>query len=264
MFGNADVVPNVDLPDYGLDWQGDSFFQQGYDRDACEDRVVVQHYGHLGLFFGVFDGHGGGEVATHLANFFHQRFFDYLNDLGHPESESLAALIEAHFNLVEETKDHFCGACGAVGFLMKNRRLAWANLGDCRILIVGSDGYRRLTHDHNFLDMDEVARVQGLGGDIGCNRLHVDCGSLNISRAYGDKSFYPFLSTVPANGLVRVRHEDKAIVAFSDGISCRLPDEQVAKMSLVHKPVGELAKQIAHKAVSEGSPDDVSCVVIRF
>jgi len=117
-------------------------------------------------FFGVFDGHGGKDVADYCANRMSEVL---LNLLKEASMKGVEKCLEETFVKVDgETRlldSENTGSTACVAFItMENKEkvLYVANVGDSRAILVNTDGYQRLSYEHKATDPNELIRIQYL------------------------------------------------------------------------------------------------------
>ena len=167
-------------------------------------------------FFGVYDGHGGSAAAQHLASRLHLLLASdpELWRLS-PREAMLHAFVLAESELrhsYEQNPEDKSGACACVG-LLRGRRLFVASVGDCRMVLLRSEGAPepcvQMTHDHRATDSREQKRILKAGGQITDGRVW---GALMPSRTLGDfpwKDKGPGLSAEPEISEYEITPDDK-------------------------------------------------------
>lgn len=154
-----------------------------------------------------------------------------------------------------------------------------ANVGDSRAVLSRSGRKVDLSFDHKCTRPDERARILGVGGRIVKDRLF---GVLAVSRAFGDAEYkkelgpecwQADLTADPLTAEPEVTHEplspeDEFVILACDGVWDVLTSQQavnfVRRKLLEHGDVGRASRQLVMKAISVGSIDNVSAVVVAF
>ncbi|CAE7200912.1 unnamed protein product [Symbiodinium pilosum] len=151
-------------------------------------------------FFGVFDGHGGGQCSDFIA----RRFQEELSANGMPKTDD--AVTDLVFRLDREFLDTKQPSGTTATFVIVEApampqgkyRLRVGNVGDSRVLLGRADGSifagpgtdRGLTTDHKPDLPSERARIERTGGFVrevrGVARVN---GSLAVSRSFGDGQY---------------------------------------------------------------------------
>ena len=172
--------------------------------------------------FGVFDGHGGSEVAKFVANHFTEEFLknpSYLrNDIkkaleenyqkmdnlmlekeGKKSKEEAAKIKENNKNAqiemlrqVIDPKEQpdaqismFTG-CTANVLIVQDKKLFFANAGDSRSVVCKKGQAIPMSTDHKPTIPAELKRIEKAGGWVSDGRV---LGNLNLSRGIGDSEY---------------------------------------------------------------------------
>ena len=187
-------------------------------RQTMEDAaIIVQHLNvtPLGLpdlfpqsFFGVFDGHGGNQASSYLAQTLHVSIAENLlnvspnllklyDDSPTPSSNLLGQMDKIVIELLKttfvKTDSDFItksltpqhGSTATTALILGNR-LYCANVGDSRTLLCRNFQAYPLSDDHKPSREDEFNRIRQAGGFVINNRV---MGELAVSRAFGDVDF---------------------------------------------------------------------------
>ena len=183
-------------------------------RNHMEDEYIMSKNG---LFCGVFDGHGGSQVSKYAKRCLYAAFLHNLNEK-RPWSDNnviLAlneSLTQVDRDILSMQRWNHQGCTVAVLYLNINDldnkfSLITANLGDSRIVLSRRGKAVELTTDHKPNDPAERIRIEKAGGTVvwhglvrgkkpipgtGVYRLN---GNLSLSRALGDRSERPCLSS---------------------------------------------------------------------
>ncbi|SGZ52549.1 CIC11C00000001348 [Sungouiella intermedia] len=161
--------------------------EDAHDIRICEDESVA--------VFGVFDGHGGKEIAEELRDKLVLAVFKTLtNQLRHDAATPLATLlrqIKDCFFLVDanlpEPDAANCGSTAIVTVVIAGRYIISANTGDSRaILSLPGGRSKTLSFDHKPSNMGERVRIENSGGYVVNSRVNE---ILALSRAFGDFNF---------------------------------------------------------------------------
>jgi len=216
---------------------------------ACSDSSTYS-------FFGIFDGHGGGQASHWISNNLHKNLA-LKPDLGlqnivdscletdaaylcYEEVENMAkrdefknldqASIEdgagttSVFAIIEEGKN--CELPMSYGF---SYRVTVGNIGDSRAIIIRNNGneeptVEQITVDHKPTSWEEKKRIITAGSEVCYGRVG---GNLALSRAFGDfrykkNSFLPSdrqaVIAVPDVYTVANLKESDMILLFCDGL----------------------------------------------
>jgi serine/threonine protein phosphatase PrpC len=139
--------------------------------------------------FGVFDGHGGTEVANRVAKYL-PHVFNFLLDTS--TEPSTIDSIEKSFRVMDRLvsaaahAEPFYSGCTATCALVTPTHVYLINAGDSRSLFMRGDELVAATIDHKPDDPKETERIKGADGIVRDRRVN---GDLAVSRAFGDIGF---------------------------------------------------------------------------
>ena len=201
---------------------------QGW-RAANEDTAVLE-CGNGRVVMGVYDGHGGGDVARYLQAHLHPRL------LSLPELSVDAitrVFIDVDAALAAELGARASATGATANVVLVDAATIWcANTGDCRAVLCRRGGAQALSEDHHPESPREVARIEKAGSALKQGRVD---GMLNVSRAFGDHDFKKAslaaaaqaVTCVPdVTSVARVPGADEFVVQACDGIWGSLSSEQ--------------------------------------
>ncbi|XP_010055861.2 probable protein phosphatase 2C 8 isoform X2 [Eucalyptus grandis] len=237
-------------------------------RRSMEDAVTVARgavAGKLGCydFFGVYDGHGGANVANACRDRLHKLLVkemegraDVCGGDGGGESE-WRKVMEASFGKMDEevggkgvdASTRMAGSTAVVAVVGKEEVVV-ANCGDSRAVLCRGDVAVPLSVDHKPDRPDEKERVEAAGGRIiDWNGSRV-LGVLATSRSIGDYYLKPFVIAEPEVTVVRR--------CLNGRIKRRFPEE------LRGSNAAEAAAVLAELAMARGSQDNISVIVVEL
>lgn len=225
---------------------------QGW-RPTMEDAFVATCFGGQGAWtdaalFGVFDGHGGAQVAEFCA----EQLPKFVAE-GNP---SMAAVVlrdsflhveKMLIDLGRDTSPSDPGhpdnvGCTAVVSLITPEIITVANAGDSRAVLCRSGRAIALSHDHKPNLPKETARIHKAGGFVTHQKcgphdvVHRVNGKLSLSRSIGDLIFKKntelqageqLVSCVPDVKNFRRQSEDEFMVIACDGVWDVMTSQQV-------------------------------------
>lgn len=237
-------------------------------RSHMEDAHAIYQDGDREFFAAeIYDGHGGKEAAEITAGMLTPYFMHaWAKELEKPLKDrrnEYELLREAYLNvdahLVE--RDIRSGTTAANLYIIGDRFLA-ANAGDTRVIIGTRKGFFLLTKDHKPDLPEERARIESLGGRvISCGAARVE-GVLAMSRALGDTSLKPYISSEPRIVEGHPGKENDYAVLACDGVwDVLMPDEviQIARASIDPR---RAAEEISKQALNHGSTDNITVIVL--
>lgn len=177
--------------------------------------------------YAVYDGH----VTAAVSNYLKQHLLPTLvSALSVGNDFAQAALLSSKFayegfNLIEQqvlalqnSTEEFLGGSTAIVCMVVGETVFTANLGDCRAVLVSSQGdLQSLSRAHTLNDPVENQEVCDRGGlVVRCgNSLRLN-GELCLSRSIGDAKYKAFLSATPEISVYR-NTDSKYLVLGSDG-----------------------------------------------
>jgi serine/threonine protein phosphatase PrpC len=225
-------------------------------RPQMEDYVVAGPVPG-GFLVGLFDGHGGAEVAARAAASALDtvaRALPRLADPGALWRETFAAL---------DPDVRGCGSSATL-LLLRGRQVSAAWVGDSRALLVGADGWRLLTPEHRISRADERRRVLAAGAHLVPPYVvhpRLDRG-LMLTRALGDREFREVgVLGEPEVATLVLGEGDVALLAATDGLWDVVGDEEAALVCRGLEPEPAAARLVALVAERDGA-DNVAVVVL--
>jgi len=133
---------------------------KGNARTAMEDECY-NYSSEKGIFFAVFDGHGGPSAATFARDHLYKNF--YQNVLFPQDVEE--AFKQAFIKADADYKDS-AGTTAVCVWCDYSDKLWIAHVGDSRAVLCRNGAVRALTKDHNPIDPVEMERIKHLGGTV--------------------------------------------------------------------------------------------------
>lgn len=230
-------------------------------RDHMEDRhyLDVDFRGQGEIFGGVYDGHCGWQAANYVAKNLHQRFQEFLT-----KQQPDKAFITAYLTISDEITSTD-GTCAA-NFYLKGKNIYWANVGDCRIIIVGKE-VKQLTVLHRVSNASERERVVKAGAIIRGPYAHLpDDGGLIPLRTLGDQDFKEIgIIATPSTGIHEIEPSDRYLIAGTDGLFDVLRTEDIRQLIKGRRSaevVGRILKEeVLDKRFGE---DNLTMIVLKL
>lgn len=228
-------------------------------RRTMEDRHVLEVRSGVGLFGGVYDGHGGVEAAEIVAASLHEAFFPAL-EAGLGPSE---AFRQAYHAVEKRLLDIASGTTATTAFL-RNDELSFAHVGDGGILLVATAPIP-LTQPHRVDDPAERSRILAAGGEIEGGYVVRGLRGLMPTRSFGDSYFRPVgVMAVPAVGERRLDSEDRFLVVACDGLFDVLAEEEIARTLRQSSGAREGGESLREEVLARGGTDNLTILVIEF
>ncbi|CAI9267586.1 unnamed protein product [Lactuca saligna] len=206
-------------------------------------------------FFGVYDGHGGSQVADYCRDRIHlaleeelklvaqETFNDTLqvqwekvftncfqkvdDEVGGrvsrktPESESL---------IPEPVAPETVGSTAVVAVICSSHIII-ANCGDSRAVLYRGKEAIALSNDHKPNREDEYARIEASGGKVIQWNGHRVFGVLAMSRSIGDGYLKPWIIPEPEVTFTARARQDECLVLASDGLWDVMSNEEVCEIA---------------------------------
>lgn len=232
-------------------------------RPYQEDRYIREEFLE-GTLLGVFDGHGGSEVAQIASEDFAVRFRTAL--VYHSAKEAMEVSV-AYVN--RRTQHMYAGSTLSVVFIPKDESVAvCAVLGDSPIIIKDAEGKINISPEHNVrTNAAEAAAAVARGGLIQGGYLFQGFNNdgLQMARALGDSSLSEVLSRVPDIYEVPLGINSFVLVA-TDGAFDPSHRSFVAEMNKIMEAIenGADAKTLVSRALAVPTGDNVTCILARL
>ncbi|KAI3620432.1 hypothetical protein CBS9595_002399 [Malassezia furfur] len=201
-------------------------------------------------FFGVYDGHGGANVARYAGRTVHKRLADLTEFKQHQWEAALRrAFLKTDEDLHPVYANDTSGCTAVVALLVpeastpQGRRIYCANSGDSRCILGLAGEAKPMSYDHKPSNPEEHARIHNAGGFVEFDRVN---GNLALSRALGDFEFKQNSSLPAEQQIVTadpqvISHdytgEEEFLVLACDGIWDCLSNQQV--VDLVRRGVAQ-------------------------
>lgn len=235
------------------------------------------------MLFGVFDGHGGREVAEYARENFKKKF---MKQKTFKDGNYKQALIDAFLSLDKDLKNEEfaqdCGATACVTFVTKDK-IFCANAGDSRAVLSKGKKAVPLSEDHKPNNREEYQRIQKAGHTVSMERVD---GELALSRAFGDYGYKDgetlraeeqAVTAFPDVDIKQRSKDDDFMVVACDGIwDCVSNQQCVDKMANYIKvlnvqktnicpPIERLFDEICADSTVEGiGTDNMSAILVQF
>jgi protein phosphatase 2C family protein 2/3 len=225
-------------------------------------------------YFGVFDGHGGAEVAKYCAEHLHERIS---NDPAYRLGDHFTAIKNGFLRVDEEVRDQLNkpteGTTSLIA-LIDDKRILVGNAGDSRSVLSRGGKAVPMSYDHKPHLQQERQRIISAGGSVDFNRVN---GQLAVSRAIGDFSFKrntakaladQMVSAEPDTKLEQLNGQDEFLIMACDGIWDVMSNEDAVKF--VRKKlketdeVSKICENLIDKCLELGSKDNMSVIIIVF
>ncbi len=132
-----------------------------------------------------------------------------------------------------------------VGAHINATKISWFNLGDSRGYVYRDNKLTQFTTDHVPRGTNSAAK----------NRNHT------ITQSIGGG--YRLMDVWPAAGLLDV-HKGDLFLFCTDGLTDAIPDELINQLLTHSKSLFDAVKEMLHVAEANGSPDNISLVLLQI
>ncbi|RVW80124.1 putative protein phosphatase 2C 28 [Vitis vinifera] len=226
-----------------------------------EDYIVAENRqingNELGLY-AIFDGHSGKQVAEYLHshlfdNILQKRVYEVTDD-----------------EILESVVGSRGGSTAVTAILINGEKLIVGNVGDSRAIIFRESSVEQITVDHE--PQKERSLVESRGGFV--SKLsdsviyhrsvpRVD-GQLAMARAFGDEKLKEHITSEPDVAIVMMDTDVKFIILAGDGLWNVMSNQEAADCIRELRDGQETYEELIKEALSRGSHEDISCVVVAF
>ncbi|KAI4380855.1 hypothetical protein MLD38_006994 [Melastoma candidum] len=252
-------------------------------------------------FFGVYDGHGGSQVANYCRDRIHVALTEEVELLGGgclteqnaPDCKEVwrkvftncFAKVDAEVggNATPEPLAPETVGSTAVVAVVCSSHIIVANCGDSRAVLYRGKDPIALSVDHKPNRPDEYARIEAAGGKVIQWNGHRVFGVLAMSRSIGDRYLKPWIIPEPEVMFIPRAKEDECLILASDGLWDVMTNEEVCDLArkrllLWHKKNGvarltdrgedidpaaqSAAEYLSNRALQKGSKDNLTVVVV--
>jgi len=239
--------------------------------------------------FGVFDGHGGKEVALFVSKHFAQ---ELLKNAKYQQGDVVSALKETYlvmdtmlrtpegavevFRLVRDLPDSAPVnprdavdvaanvGCTAVVAVIQGNTLYVANAGDSRCVLGSNRKAVDMSVDHKPDLPEEIARIRAAGGCVIDGRVN---GNINLSRSLGDLEYkntpnfsaeQQAVTAFPDVTRRELTPEDHFLVLCCDGIWDILTSQECVDFvyeRLAREPIQQIAEELCNRCLARSTSE---------
>lgn len=268
-----EIVSDLNSKEFYKESKGDLVKSYAYSEEAnsghrnyMEDQgIVIENFGGdtNKILFGLFDGHGGGEVSK----FLQQYLASYMKKMM-PFNDYFEGFVNLFKVVDDKVKALNCPDAGSTATLVyiekqnDKKVLYCVNVGDSRCIIINKKGIMRLSEDDRVSVPKEKERIIKEGGVIINNRIY---GSLMLSRCFGDWGIKQYgVSCEPHIAKIEINDNDLFLVIASDGVWDVMKDEDFQVLMKENINPLDICKDIIIESLRKGSADNISCFVVKF
>nr|CAM84281.1 abscisic insensitive 1B [Populus tremula] len=252
-------------------------------------------------FFGVYDGHGGSQVANYCHDRIHSALSEEiefvkngLSDGSIKDScqEQWKKAFTSCFLKVDAEVGGKAGAepvapetvgSTAVVAIICSSHIIVANCGDSRAVLCRGKEPMALSVDHKPNREDEYAWIEAAGGKVIQWNGHRVFGVLAMSRSIGDRYLKPWIIPEPEVMFIPRAREDECLILASDGLWDVMSNEEACDLArkrilVWHKkngvalsssrsegidPAAQAAAEfLSNRALQKGSKDNITVIVV--
>lgn len=236
---------------------------QGWRRSMEDSHITNLNLGDGNAFFGVFDGHGGQEVALYVK----KHYCKELVKLASYKSKQYKIALEESFQKMDELMKTEAGkkelnglsanqgeqsyaGCTATTILITPSEIYCANAGDSRTVACKGGNCLELSHDHKPDDPEERKRIYNANGFVEDGRVN---GMLALSRALGDFEYKSNPMFKPKDQAVTAHPDIKVIPLTNDVQYILLACDGLWDCMTSEEAIEHCNKKIYHGKFSKGS-----------
>lgn len=252
-------------------------------------------------FFGVYDGHGGCQVANYCRDRVHLALAEEIECVkgglvnGSIKDDCQEQWRKAFTNCFHKVDNEVGGKASAdpvapetvgstaVVALVCSSHIIVANCGDSRAVLCRGKEAMALSVDHKPDREDEYARIEAAGGKVIQWNGHRVFGVLAMSRSIGDRYLKPWIIPEPEVTFLPRAKDDDCLILASDGLWDVMTNEEICDLArrrilLWHKKNGDTlplergegidpaaqaaAEFLSNRALQKGSKDNITVIVV--
>lgn len=247
---------------------GNQIFSGGHaeargKRTTMEDRcaIIGEFAGVDTQFYGIFDGHGGSDCSSYVADNLYKIIAEKLiaNEMNDVLDIIQESIDEVNSYAIQKWMNQ--GTTVAIAIIIKDK-LYTANVGDSRILLVNLNDkvVKRLSVDHKVSDPIEQERIKANLGLIQNDRVG---GILALSRSIGDGCLSSFISCEAYMTETEYTH-DQGLILACDGVWDVMDDQDAAQIFRSAGNAANASKLIKQSALDNRTTDNVVVVCVNL
>ena len=230
----------------------------------CDPLIITDE--HSFALYAIFDGHGGKSAAEHSAKIIKDEMLTILDEL---EDETFDEMMEKLFSNIDDSIKaagfEYPGCCAVVCLIHKYEGKTYvrmANCGDACGYVITEDEPIAMSVEHKATNPDEIKRIEAAGGMVMRGRVG---GTIAIARALGDHYMKQWIISTPYCQELECGEKEKYVVMACDGLWDTV-DAKTVKDVLLNADLDfqNSAKTLVQLAISKGSSDNVSVIVIKL
>ncbi|KAJ7958388.1 Protein phosphatase 2C [Quillaja saponaria] len=252
-------------------------------------------------FFGVYDGHGGSQVANYCRDRIHLalaeeiefvkevlidgKIKDNCQDQWKKLFTNCFLRVDAEVggkSSLDPVAPETVGSTAVVAIICSSHIIV-ANCGDSRAVLCRGKEPMALSVDHKPNREDEYARIEAAGGKVIQWNGHRVFGVLAMSRSIGDRYLKPWIVPEPEVMFIPRAKDDECLILASDGLWDVMTNDEACDLArkrilLWHKKNGvtlptergegidpaaqAAAEYLSNRALQKGSKDNTTVIVV--
>ncbi|XP_027359014.1 probable protein phosphatase 2C 6 [Abrus precatorius] len=205
-------------------------------------------------FFGVYDGHGGCQVANYCREHLHSVLVDEIeaaqpsldekngrdnwedqwkkafSNCFHKVDDEVGGVGADNGASVESLAPETAGSTAVVAILSQTH-ITVANCGDSRAVLCRGKEALPLSNDHKPNREDELERIEAAGGRVIQWNGYRVLGVLAVSRSIGDRYLKPWIIAEPEVKCVHRDKNDECLILASDGLWDVMTNEEACDIA---------------------------------
>ncbi|KAI4297097.1 hypothetical protein L6164_037004 [Bauhinia variegata] len=234
---------------------------------GMEDYVFAKHKNINGYDMGlyaIFDGHSGKDVAKHLRSHLFKNILHESDFWKNPVRAIKRAFQATDEEILENIANSWGGSTAVAAILINGVKLMVANVGDSRAILCMNGVAKPISVDHEPEKEKDLVESRGgfvckLPGDI----PRVD-GQLAMTRAFGDGQLKEHITVEPDVMIQKIDEDTEFIILASDGLWKVMTNQEACDCIKDIDEAKTASKKLIKEALSLGSCDDISCIVVKF
>ena len=249
------------------------------------------------LYAGLFDGHGGGAISKtftdtdkiNLQKYFCLKYSPIARRLCPSDKFNSKFIIPLYSRIQEKLKNYYIksntmGSTALISLIYpkkstSNYNIKIINLGDSRAILCNNYNFsQQLSADHKPFTRDEIKRIYMSGGSLEQSEGDdIRINGMSVSRSFGDLD-NKYICQIPDVYDYEI-NDNKFMVLACDGVWDVLSNQDVVDFildryyeiskkgelsNLKGKSNQNIADLLANFAISKGSQDNISIIIIFF
>ena len=217
--------------------------------------------------FSLYDGHGSDIVARYCKDKLPEMFSKNLYITSQTVERAFIMTFDKIDLELKVLNSERIGCTVCIVYIAEDiatmkKSIFCANIGDTKCLLVSKNSYNTLSETHTCLITKENDRIRRAGGVIFNGKVD---GHVHVSRAFGYHNYkkYGLLNTPHVSKHV-IEPVDRFVILATNGIWDYIESDYLYRLSLTVTSSEEFCNLLIKMALSLGSRDSISCIVIKL